>query len=417
MNKLWIAGLSLATVTALTACGGGSSGTSTSSSDGNTTTPTPVTGTAGSVAGPLDAVQTPVSSQVISPLKDAASGTPLYGLLTCTDQIVVHDALDVVDAIAAAVQSTNPAALASTATAANLQNQLQNLAVDINGMLSALKGDAEGCVADLIPTGANPLAGTPLAPVGAQLAPVLQQVFTAVAGNGNTPRPTLSLSQLIALYSQLNNGVNLAFTLLPPEVTGAPVLGPAVTTVKTTLAQVGGLLAAVNTGNPATVQTSVASTVNSVLKGVLLDVVPVRTIETEAGQTGVLSTPLAASIDSLTALIGNGNLDSLQPQAFLTLVTTNLTPVLAPVHDTILGDLLNPLFDALTGVTTPSANPLSPVISALNGFVGGSPTPLLYITSTIDQVLTLGGSCPTAGTPLAALCTLNLGGLLGGLLP
>lgn len=403
MKKQMVAGLMLALVTALAGCGGGSSD---SGPSGGGTPPPASAGEFGKVAGPMDAIQTPVSTQIMAPLTGTTAGTPLQALLICADRIVVNDVIDVIDSVAIAVQSTSPTALTSALTADNLQEQLQNTVVDLNGMLSAMRGDIAGCTRNALPTGSNPLAGTPLAAVGAQLAPVLDQIFDAVAGSGTSPRPDLPLATLVSLYGQLNFAVQSAFAQLPPEVTAAPILGDAIGAVRNALNQVTPVVSAAATNNTVAAQAAIVTAMNSVLKNLLLDVVPLRDIESQAGRSGVLSTPLAAGIDTVTSQFNGIKLDTLQPQAVMAAITSALGPVLSPIQNSVLGSIAGPLFVALDSVTTPGANPLGPVTAALQGFIGGSPTPLSFVTSTIQQVIGVGGTCPTAGTPLAVLCTL-----------
>ena len=100
----------------LTACGGGGGGGGSSSGG---IEPAVYQG----VAGPLDAVQEPLSTQVLSPLGDAAAGTPLEGAVSCVDQVVVQDTIDVLDSILGAVDPTsmNDPQMAFMAAAANIQ--------------------------------------------------------------------------------------------------------------------------------------------------------------------------------------------------------------------------------------------------------------------------------------------------------
>lgn len=403
MKKQLVTSLTLALVTALAGC----------SSGGTAETPAPASPAVGAstakVAGPLDAIQNPVSDQIMTPLAAAVSGTPLEGIVICANQVVVIDAIDIVDAAAVAIQATDPTALASAKTAENLQNQLQNTVVGLQGMLVAMAGKANGCTLNTAPTGSNPLAGTPLSPVGAALEPVLKQIFDAVAGSGGNPSPDLALVTIRNYYSQLNGAVQTAFAMVPSQVSSAPVLGDAILAVKNALNQANSVVSAVAANNPALAQVAIASAVNSILKSVLLNVVPIYAIEAQAGHVGLLSTPLANAIDTVTATFSGTKLDTTQPTVLVTQITTTLAPVLQPLQNEVVANIAGPLFDAINGATAPIGSPLTPVTTLLSSFLVGSPTPLAYVTTTIEQIVAGGAPCPTTGTPLAFVCSLHLG--------
>ena len=78
---------------ALAGCGGSSGGGS--PSQGSSADEQPVISGYSEVEGPLDAVQQPLSEQVIAPLASAAAGTPLEGAVNCVGGFVVTDVLDI----------------------------------------------------------------------------------------------------------------------------------------------------------------------------------------------------------------------------------------------------------------------------------------------------------------------------------
>lgn len=386
-NSLLTAG-ALALGTLLGACGGGSGDSAPASAQQGTET--------AKQAGPLDAVQDPVSSQITGPLADAVAGTPLEAVVICVDRIVVTDTLDVVDGIAVALQAGGSGSLSSLSARSNLQNQLLNTVVDLQGLLTTLAGDAQGCILNAAPAGGNPLAGTPLAAVGEALAPVLAQVYGSLPAPGSTPLP---LSTLVSLYSQLNSALQTAFAQLPQEVSGAPILGDALSSVQNAVTQTGLIVSTLPLANPALTQAVLASSLNSILHSVLLGVVPVTEIESQAGQTGTLSGPISDGIDALTAQLAGGSLASLNPQTLLSALSGAGLPLFGPIEQNLIGGLAAPLFEALDGVGMPGSNPLGPLSSALSGFFGGSPTPLSFITDLLG-----GSTCPTQGTLLEILC-------------
>ena len=195
----------------LSACGGGGS-----SSGGNTPPPPPPTGggsdsiTVARVAGPLDPVQDQVSTNVFTALADAAAGTPLEAVIRCADETVTYNVLDIGDAVLTQLQTTllsggsvplNPDPAAMTAA-------LGSLAANLTQLLQSLAGIGEGCAADLlaldqIQSGDNPLAGTPLAPLGAALMPVLSQIAGAVNASDNSGTD-LQLATVANLVGQLS---------------------------------------------------------------------------------------------------------------------------------------------------------------------------------------------------------------------
>ena len=220
----------------VTACGGGgSSGTDSStggggSTPGGTTTPAPA-----AVAGPLDTVQTAVTDTVIAPLVTATAGTPLQGVLLCGNSIVTRNLLDIGDAIANGLAS--PSTLVSTAPAA-AQGALTALVGNLSGLLGSLSGSVT-CLGGStgstpVPT-TNPLAGTPLAPIGDALLPVLTAAMQQLAAGTNGTLPQIGATQLATIVAQLSDAYSMALTQIPAEALAAPVLGGTLTTIGNSL--------------------------------------------------------------------------------------------------------------------------------------------------------------------------------------
>lgn len=180
------------------------------------------------VTGPLDALQEPLNNDVFGALESAVVGTPLEGTLDCAGQAVVIDLLDVVDAIAAglieAAESGDPTLALSNASE-NIQFSLQELANDLPGALTALagedcngeSGDGSGGFID----GSNPLAGTPLAPLGDALGPVLAGLPSPNADQGDD----LDLQSLSALVHELSLAFQGGLQQVPAEAKEAPIFG------------------------------------------------------------------------------------------------------------------------------------------------------------------------------------------------
>lgn len=412
-NKLPLTAL-VAAVLALTGCG---------SSGGDSGQTTPYTSRS-YVAGPLDAAQTPLSTQVFAPLTSATAGTPLSGVVTCGNQIVTFDVLDIVDSVAVGLQAAaatqNPAAI--TGIAPSLQSQVTQLAGDLNTLLTALAGGA-GCSATNfsaigglpsgggglpsgLPSGAglpagNPLAGTPLAPLGDALLPVLAQIQAAGGGGGSSGND-VQLTTLATTVRLLATTLNGALLQIPAEARTAPIVGGVLLTVSTALNDVSNLLnVALAYQGPAT-QAALQTALQHTLSNVLTQVVPVIFLEAQAGQPGVFSNQINAAVATASQQLAGG----------LGMVTT-------PVLETGLRDALAPALNPIENQVLPAI--LGPINSALAGSAGagaaggvsqsGLPPELMSAVGQVANVLfTLGGGaampCPLAGTPLSAACAL-----------
>ena len=408
----------------LTACGGGGGGGGGSSSGGGETAAYQ------GVAGPLDAVQEPLSTQVLTPLSEAAAGTPLEGAVSCVDQVVVQDTIDVLDSILGAVDPTsmNDPQVAFAAAAENIQAAVNELLADLPVLLTSLAGQGDctgtgGGASD----GSNPLAGTPLAPLGDALAPLFAAGSGFGGGFGGEGGQTLDLTALQALTDQLSAAFNDGLSNLPAEVADAPVLGGLLVTLQTTFNDLNTTVAALDDGDGAATAGAIAGTLDNLLSNLLINVVPVGFIEEQAGQGGVFSSQIEAGIAAITEQLGSG-----------------LGAVLDPAFDALFGSateqligalnmLLTPLGEAITGGLSsgggsgagPTGTPLDVLLAPLaglaealtGGFGGGSEggltgTPLDLLLDPLAALLGGAGgggdagSCPLNGTPLSALCDL-----------
>ncbi|MES0873842.1 hypothetical protein [Sinimarinibacterium thermocellulolyticum] len=355
------------------------------------------------VGGPLDPVQDQVSSGVFAPLAEAAAGTPLEAVIRCADEVVTYNVLDLGDTVLAQLQATllsgggtpldpNPAAL----TAA-----LGSLAANLTQLLESLAGLGEGCTADIlalerIDSGVNPLEGTPLAPLGAALGPVLAQIASLVNGSGNAGED-LQLSSVAALVAQLKLALQNGLAQVPAEAYETPIAGAALTTLSMALDDTSALLdAALAYDGPAT-GAGVQVLLEHTLVNLLTEVVPVRAFEAQAGQHGLISGPIESGAAQLAALLGQ-------------LVGTVSTPVLANT----LGGALDPVLDPIENELLPALlAPLSEALAGIGGGGGGNPLgPVLGIVQSVLGTLAGGigggaggGDCPFAGLPLlSVLC-------------
>ncbi|WP_348819786.1 hypothetical protein [Fontimonas sp. SYSU GA230001] len=365
-----------------------------------------------SVSGPLDPVQGQLSDGVFIPLAAALSGTPLEGVVLCADQLVANDVLDIADGVLAQLQAAasgggaqpDPAAVAAS---------LQSLVVDLTGLLSALGGTGDGCLTRSltlaqISAGGNPLAGTPLEPLGTALAPVLAQVagaLDATEGSGED----LQLTTVAALYSQINTALQSGLSQIPAPARSAPVVGGILTTLSTAFTDTNRLLGATLAYNASGTQMELGNTLYNTLVNVTTQVVPVAFIEQQAGQPGLISSQLRAAAAQFSAALASA-LGQVTTPVLSDVLAGAAEPVLDPIENQVLPAILGPIIDALasggvgSGGSPLSGTPLDAVvgtlITTLTGLLGGGGL----------GGLPLGGSCPLASVPLlSVLC-----GLTGG---
>ncbi len=376
-----------------------------SGSDSGNETASSSTMTVSRVEGPLDPVQDQISGSVLAPLTDAVAGTPLEGVLRCTDETVTYNVLDIADTVLAQLQASalsgggvpldpNPQALAAS---------LGSLAANLTQLLQALAGQGQGCSGDVIPlsqidSGANPLAGTPLAPLGDAIGPVLAQIIALLNGNGRVDQD-LQLSTVAALITQLNQALQSGLAQIPADAYAAPVVGGALTTLSLALNDTDALLSAVLAYDGVATGARLQTLLDHTLVNLLTEVVPVRLIEQQAGQPGVLSGPIESGVAQLADLLGT-TVGTVSTPVLANVLGGALDPVLDPIENQLLPALLGPLGDALaggtgTGLSTDplAGTPLAPVLGIVSDVVG--------------SLLGAGGSgsCPFAGLPLlSTLC-------------
>lgn len=396
MKQMMLSG-ALAACLFAAGCGGGSSdsGSGNSSSGGNS-------GAQASVSGPLDTVQNTLSTSVLSQLESATAGTPLQGVLVCTDDVVNKNTLDILDAVLNGLQ--NPTT-ATTTVPAQVQQQIGQLANNLGSLLTALGGSG-GCGtasggSSGIPS-TNPLAGTPLAPLGDALLPILKQIQSQT-GSGSSAS---GLAQLALLVDQLNIAFQQGLAQIPASAKSQPVVGGVLTTLGTTVANLSSMMDAVGSNNSAGFQTATKTMLDNLLVNVLTQVVPTSYIETQAGQSGTITGPIKQAADTFSTAVATA-LGQGEAQLMAALNSSQLAPVVNPVLNQLLPAILGPITKALSGLGGSSSGgsgptgtpldailaPLTSVLSSILGGVGGSSS---------------GGtsSCVFAGTPLSVLCTL-----------
>ncbi|MDN5874373.1 MAG: hypothetical protein L0H29_08345, partial [Sinobacteraceae bacterium] len=218
---------------ALVGCSGGG-GVGGGSGGGNPAPGATATTMAKEVQGPLDTVQTTVSSAVFTPLASATGGTGLSGTVKCADIILNGNLLNTVDALANGL--SDPASLQTTSVA-QVQIQLAKLVGNLQVLIGSLASQNAGCSFDgsgSVNSGdlsniTNALAGTPLAPL-ANLLPQLGNLQSLLTFGGQMNLPSLG-----SVVTQLKTALSSALSQLPPQVTGAPIVGGLLTALPPSL--------------------------------------------------------------------------------------------------------------------------------------------------------------------------------------
>ncbi len=352
LNKTRYA-LAFAAVT-LVACGGG----------GGTDTSTPTSAPA--VVGPLDSAQNAVANTVFAPLVEATAGTPLQGVLACGNSIVTRNVLDIADAFANALAS--PSTLVSTAPTA-AQGAVTALVGNLSGLLGSLNGSITcfgGSAGDIpVPT-TNPLAGTPLAPIGDALLPVLTAASQQLIAPAGGATPQIGATQLATIVSQLADAYNTALAQIPPEALSAPVLGGTLTTVGNALSNLDILTTQAATGAGATVLAASFQTLaTTALDNLLTLVLPVGSLQDAAG--GGASTDLVATLQAAVASLTGG----LASSPTTALPVNPLGAVGFAALPNIISQLTASLPAGLTGTagSTPLAAATGPLQTLLNSLL------------------------------------------------
>lgn len=374
----------LATLLLAAGCGGGGGsdpGTDNPSGGGGTPAPQSTT-----VAGPLDTVQTAVTSSVFVPLVTATDGTPLQSVLLCTNGIVTRNVLDIADAFANGLAT--PATLITT-TPAQAQAALTALVGNLSGLLATFDGTrtclgGSDAPAIGVPT-TNPLAGTPLEALGAALLPTLLSVSQQLAPLPGGGAPSLSAVQLSGLVAQLSSAFTTGLAALPPEVLTAPLVGGSLVTVDDALARLAALSSLAATGgSPESLAAGLQALSQSVLGNLLTQVLPVANLQDLAGggvPTDVVGT-LQAAVASLVASLGTDPTGALPANPLSGVGFASLT--------TLLDTLTAQLPTALTG---------SSGLTALEAALG-------QVQTLLNTLLGIGGGGGGGGS-----CQLGLLGL------
>lgn len=366
----------------LSACGGGGGGSASDSGSGGGVTPS-----SASISGPLDSVQSDVSTTVISPLVDATSGTALEGVLLCANSIVTYNTLDIADAFANGL--ANPTTLTST-TPAQAQAAVSALVSHLVGLLNSLAATGANTACSGTYAGAttvpsnNPLTGTSLAALGTQLLPALTSAQQQLNGSS-----TLSATQLASILATISTALNTGVSSVSSATADVPVLGGVLVSVQDSLSQLSTIATHAASGaNGVVLAGDLQNLAETVLNDLLTQVMPVANLQSLAGagaSTDVLA-QLQAAVATLTASLG-----------------TNPTTALGsnPLSASGFSSLV-PLVDSLVTELTSSFSGVSGASSALT-------LASTLVESVLANLLSLTGS--GSNTSSGSGCTLSLLGL------
>lgn len=422
----------------LAACGssGGGSGSGVNSADGSKE----------GVAGPLDALQNPLSEQVIAPIAGAAAGTPLEPVLGCVDEAVVVDLIDVVDSIAAAAEqsaSGDPAA-AFEAAAANIQASLLGFAGNMQTLLTSLAG-GPGCKeggdngADDGSDGGD--SAGPFPTTGTPLDLILGGINGAIPGGGSGGGPgeapeDVDLTDIGAFVSALAGGFNSGYDAfvqqVPAEAVNAPVVGGVLALLHDAVNDLDATVAEVTAYQGQASADQAENLLNNLLNNLLLGVIPVTAFEGATGQEGVVSDQIAGGIDQLTGALGEG-LGMLLTPVLEQGLDDAASVVLDPVENQIIHTIFGPISDAVGGgsddggagdggsgdggaSTGPTGTPLDVVFNTVTGLLLGGGSGTGPTSTPLDIILTPLINGAQGGDPAAAVLGV-VNGLLTGLSP
>lgn len=385
MIKPFLHAAALGGLVVLAACGGGSGGGSGNSSGvgggndgaGTGTGDAPTLIVAKSIAGPLDPIQAQLNTAVFDPLQGAVAGTALEPVVLCTNAIVNGDVVDIADTVLASLQSA--AANPASADPQALAESMRALAIHLTQLLEGMAGQAVDCTSDALDVQrlqnlVTVLQGTPFAPLGTALAPVIQQIIDVVGAQGKSSASLVAIDMLI---TQLSMALQQGFAQVPLGTMATPILGGALTTVSTALIDVHGVLDAALQRDATATSTALQALVDHTLVNLLTQVLPVQQIEAQGGQPGLISDQIATAAAQLSTVIGNSVGKIIDP-AFDVLLSSALAPVLDPIVNNVLPAVVGPIFDALEGAVGggDTSGPLSgtvlaPVVNLLETVLGG----------------------------------------------
>lgn len=453
LKKLLLAGLAGSSLV-LTACGGADSPKSSSNTSPTPTpttqptsnpTPTPTaqptptpepTPAQSKVEGPLDPVQDDVVDGIVVNEIGSQLPAPLNGVVACvgTSLNYLIDAPDAVLAGAEGLASGADPYDAFNGAAADAQASLERFVGALQASFVSMVDRGEcSADADVAAQPGNPLGGTPLAAVGTALEDAL---LALQDGDGLAAFGTTIAAALNDLAFALGNA-------LPAEVENAPVLGGLLSTIEGTVGDVADVLVAAAAYDADATAATAEGLISNLLTGLLLDSLPVGSIDAEVGSD--FASQIADAIAVLSATFGDGVGTVITPlfNEGIDGVTNPLTNSDGGLLATILagGNPLEGVLgtdfagnggnstgeDVLLGLllTTLGGTPINDLITAANGNVADGDSLLVLLgeldgltgTDILDTVLGTAVENNGIGASLTTILQSLLGGdLLSGLL-
>ncbi|HEY1077802.1 MAG TPA: hypothetical protein VGE51_14015 [Fontimonas sp.] len=329
------------------------------------------------IAGPADSIQRQLDTSVFKPLADTAAGTSLESLVHCADAVVVHDMLDVADSVLAGLDADRQSDVGHAAApdARQLTDMLGSMSIHLTQLLHALAGSGTGCTAasaalDQIGFDDNLLAGTPFATLGAKLGPLLVRVAAAVERHDDpdSGEPPMKIEQIAELMTDIDYAMQLGLQQVPLENRRSPIVGGVLNAVATALTDNSRVLAALLGNDDAALREGLRMQLEHTLVNSLVQVLPVRAIETQAGQPDLIALPVRVSVADYGALWA-GSLGVPSTPTQTAALRDALAAVFAPIESDLLPIVLIVVADALDAPQAHAGTPAQ-AVAAMNASIG-----------------------------------------------
>ncbi len=170
---------------------------------------------------------------------------------------------------------------------------------------------------------------------------------------------------------------------------------------------------AASQGDTYALRLRLVGTVERLLSGLLVDVVPIRHIENTSDEAGMLSDPIIAAVHDIADLM-TARLGSVSSASMASEMATWIDGLMDPMHEFVLPMIFGPVREAIaaglaTGTPGPTGTPLDPTLVTVGEVVSGGEyrDPVRGLLRTL--IGASGRKCVLNDTALSGLC-----GLLGG---
>jgi hypothetical protein len=241
--------------------------------------------------------------------------------------------------------------------------------------------------------------------VGAEVLPVLSQVKQSLDA---APAGSLSYGDMAGMVGLIAQAFAQAQSQLSPAAVNAPIVGPVLSVVSTSLSEVQLTLNAAAAGDAQAAGNAIASTVRHFLDGLLTNVVPIIAVEASSGSAGLVSGQIEFAVYNLAAAVVDGI--ATRPNEEMAPAISELTHQLVnPLAAHVFPLLLDPMHAAVAatqGSGTPGSltgtrldSTLARINTVLAGTRGDPMNELLGWLLNFHE-----GDCPLQGTPLEGMC-------------